>query len=71
MTNQNYWHSQYRLRPDYDGNWDTTKDCNNYDHYICSADYSFYMKYIATRVPTPWLALLLVLGKSRVKENSC
>ena len=21
--------------------------------------------------PTPWLALLLVLGKSRVKQNSC
>ena len=34
--NQDYCHSQYRLQPDYDGNWDTTKYRNNYDWYICS-----------------------------------
>ena len=36
--NQDYCHSQYRVRPDYDGNWDTTKYSNNYDWYICSVD---------------------------------
>ena len=34
--NQDYYHSQYRLRPDYDGNMNTTKYRNNYDQYICS-----------------------------------
>ena len=34
--NQDYYHSQYRLRPDYDENMDTMKDRNNYDQYICS-----------------------------------
>ena len=24
-----------------------------------------------SKIPTPWLTLLLVLGKSRVKQNSC
>ena len=34
--NQDYYHSQYWLWPDYDGNMDTTIHRNNYDHYICS-----------------------------------
>ena len=29
--NQDYYHSQYRLRPDYDGNMDTMNYRNNYD----------------------------------------
>ena len=37
--NQDYYHSQYRLRPDYDENMDTMKDRNNYDQYICSVQY--------------------------------
>jgi len=28
-------------------------------------------KNIFPSTPTPWLTLLLVLGKSRVKQNSC
>ena len=35
--NQDYYHSQYRLWPDYDGNMDTMNYRNNYDWYICSA----------------------------------
>ena len=34
--NQDCYHSQYRSRPDYDGNMDTMKYSNNYDWYICS-----------------------------------
>ena len=34
--NQDYYHSQYRLWPDYDGNMDTINYRNNYDWYICS-----------------------------------
>ena len=34
--NQDYYHSQYRLQPDYDGNMDTMNYSNNYDWYICS-----------------------------------
>ena len=29
--NQDYYHSQYRSRPDYDGNMDTMNYSNNYD----------------------------------------
>ena len=38
--NQDYYHSQYRLQPDYDGNMDTMKYRNNYDWYICSVCYN-------------------------------
>ena len=34
--NQDYYHSQYWLQPDYYGNMDTMNYSNNYDWYICS-----------------------------------
>ena len=35
--NQDYYHSQYWLQPDYYGNMDTMNYSNNYYWYICSA----------------------------------
>ena len=35
---------------------------------LIGGKFSFYIFFTT---PTPWLALLLVLGKSRVKQNSC
>ena len=40
---------------------------NNFRHIFQSLMLLF--RYVCT--PTPWLTLLLVLGKSRVKQNSC
>ena len=34
--NQDYYHSQYWLQPDYYGNMDTMNYSNNYNWYICS-----------------------------------
>ena len=39
--NQDYYHSQYRLQPDYDGNMDTMNYSNNYDWYICSVHFHY------------------------------
>ena len=36
--NQDYYHSQYWLQPDYYGNMDTMNYSNNYDWYICSVE---------------------------------
>ena len=33
--------------------------------------YELYILFWQISTPTPWLTLLLVLGKSRVKKNSC
>ena len=55
--NQDYYHSQYRSWPDYDGNMDTMNYRNNYDWYICS-------------VGGPILSILFQQREKRKKTNN-
>ena len=44
--NQDYYHSQYWLQPDYYGNMDTMNYSNNYDWYICSVLFNLKANYV-------------------------
>ena len=61
--NQDYYHSQYWLQPDYYGNMDIMNYRNNYYWYICSvAEWKYLLSFVEGKLRFSMYCTILELG---------